>query len=115
MLRRPAILFDLDGTLIDSAPDLAASLDATLAAFDRPPVGLEAVRAMVGDGARALVLRGFEVTGPPAEGDLIAQATHYFLDHYRAHMTRLTRPFPGVAESLAVLKAEGARLAVCTN
>jgi phosphoglycolate phosphatase len=58
-----AILFDLDGTLVDTAPDLAAATDYSLERAGRPPVGLAAIRHMVGDGARVMVERGFEATG----------------------------------------------------
>ena len=111
---RRAILFDLDGTLVDTAPDLHAALNVALAAQGRAAVPIEGVRAMVGDGARELVKRGLAATGGMTEV-AVAAGTALFLDHYTANLSRLSRPFPGVADALAALKARGCRLAVCTN
>jgi phosphoglycolate phosphatase len=114
-MRFSAILFDLDGTLVDSAPDLAAATDHVLASYGRPPVGLAAVRHMVGDGARALVERGFAATGAPLPADQVHLAVRRFLDHYGGNLSAHTRPFDGVAEVLERLRTAGATLAVCTN
>jgi phosphoglycolate phosphatase len=111
---RSAILFDLDGTLVDTAPDIHAALNVTLAAAGRPSMPIESVRAMVGDGARKLVERGLAATGGMTEATADA-GTERFLEHYTANLSRLSRPFPGVAEALALLKDRGCRLAVCTN
>ncbi|MBI4184044.1 MAG: phosphoglycolate phosphatase [Proteobacteria bacterium] len=113
---RPVLLFDLDGTLIDSAPDLAASLNHLLAGLGRGALALPAVTAMVGDGAAKLVERGLAATGgPPAAGPGLAELVARFLAHYERHATVLTRPFPGVAATLAGLAAAGYRAGVCTN
>lgn len=114
-MRFSAILFDLDGTLIDSAPDLAAATDHVLAAHGRPLVGLAGVRHMVGDGARALIERGFAATGTPLPPDRVAGAVRLFLDHYGANLSAHTRPFEGVVAVLEELRRAGTTLAVCTN
>jgi phosphoglycolate phosphatase len=105
------LVFDLDGTLVDSVPDLAASLNRGLVAGGLAPLSREAVRAMVGDGAKALVERGFGARGVAAgEADLEA-----FLADYGANAAVETRPYPGVAETLGLLRAAGWTMAVCTN
>lgn len=110
-----AVVFDLDGTLIDSAPDLRVALNRTLSRHDRRPISLRQVKMMVGDGAAKLVERGFAATGDePAAADL-ADLTAEFLGFYEGHSADLTRPFPGVLETLATLKARGRALGICTN
>lgn len=107
------ILFDLDGTLIDSAPDLIGALDALLRAHDRAPVGLAAGRAMIGDGAAKLVERGFAARGgSPAPLPALVSS---FLEIYEGRLTRETRAFDGVVPTLATLHARGLALGVCTN
>lgn len=110
-----AILFDLDGTLVDTAPDLADATDAALRSLNRPPVGLAAVRHMVGDGAAALVRRGLEATGGMPSEDNYQAALQTFMDHYGANLAANSQPFPGVLDCLLSLRQEGFHLAVCTN
>jgi phosphoglycolate phosphatase len=112
---RTALVFDLDGTLVDSAPDLHRSLNAVLSECGRAPVSLADIRAMVGDGAAKLVERGFADTGAPVEAAALPGLVERFLVHYRAGRHTMTTAFPGVAETLAALKARGCRLGVCTN
>jgi phosphoglycolate phosphatase len=104
-------LFDLDGTLVDSAPDLHAALDRLMAARGLPGFARAEVVAMVGDGARALVERALAARGRPFE----APALEDFLADYTAHAAVETRPYPGMVAALEQLGAEGWRLAVCTN
>lgn len=108
------VVFDLDGTLVDSAPDLGGALNDVLAEIGRPPVALESVRAVAGDGAVALLGWGLEATGGLDGHDPEGLRTR-FLEHYGRQLVRGTRPFPGVEETLGALEARGCRLAVCTN
>jgi phosphoglycolate phosphatase len=108
------ILFDLDGTLVDTAPDLAAAMNHVLAAHDRPPLPVDDVRHLVGHGARALIARGFAATGQ-GRPDLVEPAMPLFLQFYAAHIADGSRPFAGVAAALDALAAAGCVLAVCTN
>ncbi|MBX6321927.1 MAG: phosphoglycolate phosphatase [Rhodospirillaceae bacterium] len=112
---RRAVLFDLDGTLVDSAPDLHASLNQLLAEHDRPAVTLADVRHIVGDGAAKMIERGFGLTGAPPTADALLGLLRRFLEIYEANLTRLTRPFPGVVQTLERLTAEGTLCGVCTN
>lgn len=105
------ILFDLDGTLIDSVPDLAAALNRLLAARGLAGFGYEAVAGMVGDGAAVLVARAFAARcRTPDE----AARTEFIAD-YTAHSAEGTRVYPGVVAALERLARDGWRMAVCTN
>jgi len=108
------VVFDLDGTLADTAPDLTAALDHALAAMGRPPIPADEVRHMVGHGARELLRKGLAATGVVSE-DLIERAFPIFLNYYQAHIADHTRLFEGVEAALASLDAQGVRLAICTN
>lgn len=109
------LIFDLDGTLADTAPDLLAATNAVLAARERPKLDLDHLRHMVGFGAVALITQAMAASGAPAaEGDMPA-LVEIFLDHYRHHIADGTRLFPAVTETLAALKQDGARLGVLTN
>ncbi len=105
------LLFDLDGTLVDSVPDLAAALNRLMAARGLAGFSHAETARMVGDGARVLVERGFAARG--ATPDEAAQAA--FLEDYSAHAAVETRLYPGIAALLEELAADGWRLAVCTN
>jgi len=109
----PILLFDLDGTLVDTAPDLVATLNKILAKHDRAPMTLESVKKLIGDGARALLERGFEATGAPASGLDALMAD--FIDIYVAASTVHSRPYNGVVDALESFAATGYRMAVCTN
>jgi phosphoglycolate phosphatase len=109
------IVFDLDGTLIDSAPDLVSALNHVLVSEERAPMAAEDVRMLVGHGARALIERGFEVTGDPVPVERIGDLLARFIAYYEQHIADETRPFPGTEAALERLLAKGARLAVLTN
>lgn len=110
-----AVVFDLDGTLIDSAGDLAAALNRMLGEAGRPTVALAQVKRMIGDGSAKLIERGFAATGSvPAPAILKARLAR-FLELYEADSANLTRPYDGVAETLAALARRGLKLGVCTN
>ncbi len=110
-----AVVFDLDGTLVDSAPDLQAAVNRLLAVIGRPPLGLEAVTMMIGDGAAKLVERAVKATGGLSPEDDVALLTQRFLGIYEGHTVERTRPYPGVPELLARLRVDGLALGICTN
>lgn len=109
------IVFDLDGTLVDSAPDLVRALNQTLDLEGLPHASLAATRRMVGQGARVLIERASALAGVNYAPARLDQLTNAFIEFYRADIARETRPFPGVEDALDALSALGAKLAVCTN
>ena len=121
-MKRDALVFDFDGTLVDSVPDLQAAVNALLRELGRAPLSAAAVRGMVGDGTAMLVARalaangGAENGGAEIGGELPPGPAHErFLALYEAAPAARTRPYPGVPATLAALRRAGCRLAVCTN
>ncbi|HSV28796.1 MAG TPA: phosphoglycolate phosphatase [Candidatus Omnitrophota bacterium] len=112
--RFKAVVFDLDGTLIHSVPDLTVAVNKLLAEEGRPALADADVGPMVGDGVGMLVRRAFTAAGGVPEGDLAPYVAR-FVAHYEPHAADLTRPYPGVIATLRSLKAKGLKLAVCTN
>lgn len=104
-------VFDLDGTLVDSAPDIHAALDRMAAARGLPPYGLAEVIGMIGDGVKVLVERALAARGQ----DFDPAALDAFTADYTANAATLTRLFDGIPEALDALRHQGWRLAVCTN
>ena len=106
------LLLDLDGTLVDSVPDLAASLNRLMTTRGLPPFAMPEVARMVGDGVRVLLERAFSARGDgaPTRRDLDA-----FMADYAEHLTDATRPYPGAEAALDRLRGEGWAIAVCTN
>ncbi len=103
--RLKLLVFDLDGTLIDSAQDLCNSVNATLKQFGREPLADETIAGFIGNGAMMLVRRSFAAAdGAAADEELLAQAYKYFLDYYREHKLDYTYAYEGVLEALAALK-----------
>ena len=111
----PVILFDLDGTLADTAPDLAATLNVVLAEVGAKPVAIDDVRHMVGHGARRLIESSLDVDGHRLDAAELDRLAALFVAHYRDNIAVESRPFPGVENALRALKNAGAKLAVCTN
>jgi phosphoglycolate phosphatase len=111
----PALIFDLDGTLVDTAPDLLGATNAVLKAESRPRIDPASLRHMVGFGARSLIEQAMTATGAPPEPGQMDRLTEIFIAHYRDHLADFSRPFTGVEETLAGLKARGFRMGILTN
>ncbi len=111
----PLIVFDLDGTLVDSAPDLVAALNVILAREGIAPLPLDRARKFVGRGGRVLIRLGLEAQGASVSDARLEQLFAAYLAQYEAHICDETLPFPGCVEALDRLAAAGHRLAVCTN
>jgi phosphoglycolate phosphatase len=109
------VVFDLDGTLVDTSPDLTAALNSVLVAAGRRPLPEEEVRHLVGRGARALIERGMEVTGDPVDQAVIPKLFDDFLDHYGANIAAGSQPFPGAEDAVRRLIVAGHRIGICTN
>jgi phosphoglycolate phosphatase len=109
------ILFDLDGTLVDTAPDLLGALNHVMAGLGLEPVGLEEVAEMIGHGARAMIEAGLSSRGSALDATGMDAAFERFIAHYVAHIADRSRPFDGAVVALERLRRLGARLAVCTN
>ena len=108
---QPTAVFDLDGTLVDSVPDIHAALNRLMAAHGEPPFTLQEVVGFIGDGVPTLLARAFAARGREPD----ATALSGFLADYEASAALHTRPFEGIPAVLEALKADGWRLAVCTN
>ncbi|WP_221205076.1 HAD-IA family hydrolase [Brevundimonas mediterranea] len=109
------IAFDLDGTLVDSAPDLIGTLNRLLAEEGLPPVAMESASTLIGSGARALLVHGFEAAGASVERAQSDELFERFLVDYAAHIADGSQPFEGVVETLERLSERGAILVVATN
>jgi phosphoglycolate phosphatase len=104
--------FDLDGTLVDSAGDLAAAVNHALAAAGRPPFPVDRIRPMIGGGARLMLQTALRASGGD---DQLDDLLPILLAHYEANIAVTTRPFPGVVAALDALAARGVALAIVTN
>ncbi len=111
-MRIQLLVFDLDGTLVDSKLDLAQAVNATRADAGLPPLAEERIFSYVGDGAPTLIRRAI---GGRATDAQLEHSLQFFLSYYRAHMLDHTRPYPGVPEALDRFRAAGVRMAVLTN
>ena len=109
------IIFDLDGTLVDTAPDLTAALNAVLIREGLPIVPLDQVRHMVGRGARVLIESALTSHGISIDPDRTADLMKHFLEYYEANIAETSRPFDGVEDQLHTLSSRGHKLGVCTN
>jgi phosphoglycolate phosphatase len=112
---RPTILFDLDGTLADTAGDLCETMNVILTRHGRDRVPATRVRHLVGGGARLLLERGFRETGAPASDELLDRTFEEFIAYYSDHIADHTVLWPGIDDVLKRLEASDALLAVCTN
>ena len=109
------IVFDLDGTLVDTAPDLINALNFVLDREGLPAVPLHAARNMIGAGARKLIERGLELEDRAATADDITRMLGVFIEYYAAHIADASRPFEGLESALDDLASRGYLFAVCTN
>ncbi len=107
----PTLVLDLDGTLVDSVPDLAAALTRLMAARNLPGFAPPEVTSMVGDGVKALVERACAARDTPADAHTVAA----FTADYQRNAAVLTRPYPGAETVLSLLRQNGWRIAICTN
>jgi phosphoglycolate phosphatase len=111
----PLIVFDLDGTLVDTAPDLVASLNVILTREGMAPLPLASARNMIGGGARKMLERGLEAEGRTVTTAEMDRLTADFVAYYADHIADHSRPFDGLEAALDQLSGSGCALAVCTN
>lgn len=110
-----SLCFDLDGTLIDTAPDLIRVLNTVIDTHDLPETDFQSARRDVGYGSRKLITEAFNRANKALTPDTLDNLQQLFLKLYAEDIARLSRPFPGVLDTLCILKARGARLSICTN
>ncbi len=110
-----AIVWDLDGTLVDSAPDIASALNELLAESGLTTLDTDVVRTMIGNGVAKLIERGFAAAGQSVMDDDLRPMLSRFVTIYEGCATDLTRPYPGVTDALQQFHDAGIRQAVCTN
>lgn len=111
----PALIFDLDGTLVDTAPDLLDALNAILLREGRRAVDHADLRHLVGHGARIMLAEAFAMTGGAVDEARLHRLLDDYIARYESHVAVASRPFPGVEETLRELSGAGARLGVLTN
>jgi phosphoglycolate phosphatase len=111
----PTLVLDLDGTLVDSAPDLVATLNLILAAEGVEPLPHHEAVKKIGNGAKAMIETGLTSRGVAVTAARLDFLYASFLEHYTVHMADLTRPFPGAVDALDRFTGAGWRLAICTN
>jgi phosphoglycolate phosphatase len=115
MTKSPLVVFDLDGTLVDTAPDLVGALNFVLQREGLPLVPIASARAMIGAGARKLIERGLEVDGREVSAADLDRLTTDFIAYYKDHIADASLPFDGLHAALDTLEQQGFRFAVCTN
>lgn len=109
------IVFDLDGTLVDTAPDLIGTLDFIFEREGLPPVPYAQARKFIGGGAKMMIERGLRAEGRACSGEALERLYAEFIAHYASRIAERSRPFPGLEAALDRLTVEGHRFAVCTN
>ena len=115
MLQLEAVVWDLDGTLVDSAPDLASALNSVLDKRGFAPLSLASVRTMIGNGVPKLVERGFNALGIRPDPIQLEELVGIFVQEYKTCATERTRPYPHIVETLEVIKDMNIPMGVCTN
>jgi phosphoglycolate phosphatase len=114
-MKDATVIFDLDGTMVDTAPDLIAATNHALGRFGMAPVEAHIIRPAVGLGAKAMIQAAMNERGRAPDAETLSTMTRQFIDYYSANIAVRSRFFPGFTEALALLRAEGARVGVCTN
>ena len=109
------VVFDLDGTLVDTAPDLIETLNVVFAREGLSAVDYAAARNMIGGGARKMIESGLKFEGRPLDAGTVDRMFNDFIAYYAAHVADRSHPFPGLEKALDRLAARGCRFAVCTN
>jgi phosphoglycolate phosphatase len=109
------VVFDLDGTLVDTAPDLIETLNVVFTRDGLPPLDYAAARDMIGGGARRMIESGLKLQGRVLADDVVDRMFADFIAHYAVHVADRSQPFPGLDAALDRLAERGYRLAVCTN
>ena len=115
MPKLQGLIFDLDGTLVDSAPDLRQALNKTLAEQGRRAITLDEIKTMLGDGMLTTLKRAFEATGAALSDDISYRLFQSFVNHYRNQLADPTQIYPYVVETLDQLTNEGIKMGICTN
>lgn len=111
----PLVVFDLDGTLVDTAPDLIDTLNVILKREKLPPVAYDVARSMIGGGARTLIERGLQADARDTSGAEIDRLYRDFVDYYAGHMADKSQAFAGADDALCTLARDGFITAICTN
>ncbi len=114
-MSRISVLFDLDGTLVDTAPDLINALNHVLTQFGYPEAQPATIRPHIGLGARQILAAGLHAAGVKLPEDRFLAMTAALVEHYRAHIADQSRPYPGVEKMLPILQREGMMMGICTN
>ncbi len=114
-MKSPLVVFDLDGTLLDTHADLIVSLNHTIAALKLPPVTYDDVTHLVGNGAQVMIERACKLHGYTLSSEELPALLQRFITHYSETMPGVTQPYPGLLMALTTLKNNGYKLAVCTN
>ncbi len=110
-----AVIFDLDGTLIDSAPDVANALNKTLETIERPQLTLETVKTLIAHGSRNMIMGALAATGGPSENITAEQLIERYLNFYKAEPVKHTTVYSGVVDVLNRLRVNGQKIGICTN
>ncbi|MDL2400618.1 HAD family hydrolase [Rhizobium mayense] len=114
-MKSPLVVFDLDGTLLDTHADLVESLNHTIAALELAPVNYSDLTYLVGNGAQVMIERACKLRGYILKSEELPTLLQRFIAHYIETMPGLTQPYPGLLAALDALRAQGYKFAVCTN